>query len=244
MPKRESVAGRSVPLLCELHAHTTWSDGELTLPGVVDLYGQAGFDVLAVTDHVVPGALGQHVRAETFAAYLEEIDAEAERARSLYGLLVLPGLELTVEDEEPSRAGHALALGLRRFVSVDRGLDEALTDARAQGAALAAAHPYAPEQASGAVRTTARFAAEPEWAAEVVDRFELLNRDEVFSWVAQRRLPAVASGDFHRAEHLTSWKTLLDCRRHPEAIVEELRSTRPLALTPVDDARGFARRAA
>lgn len=41
------------PLLCELHAHTNWSDGELPLAAVVDLYGQAGFDVLCVTDHVL-----------------------------------------------------------------------------------------------------------------------------------------------------------------------------------------------
>jgi predicted metal-dependent phosphoesterase TrpH len=31
------------PLLCELHAHTRWSDGELTLPELVDLYGRNGF---------------------------------------------------------------------------------------------------------------------------------------------------------------------------------------------------------
>jgi 3',5'-nucleoside bisphosphate phosphatase len=238
------VARQSGSLLSELHAHTTWSDGELTPAAVVDLYGQAGFDVLAITDHVVPSPLGQYVRAETFAAYLEEIDAEAERARALYGLLVLPGLELTVDDEDPSRAGHAVAVGLRRFVTVDDGLDQALSHARAAGAALVAAHPYPLEHASAAVRTTARFAAEPEWAAEVVDRFELFNRDEVFAWVAQRRLPAVASGDFHRAEHCNSWKTLLDCHQHPEAIVDELRSRRACALTQVGDAGRSSRRAA
>jgi hypothetical protein len=27
------------PLLCELHAHTTWSDGDLSLRELVDLYG-------------------------------------------------------------------------------------------------------------------------------------------------------------------------------------------------------------
>ena len=41
-------------LLCELHAHTTWSDGFLTLRDLVDMYGEAGFDVLCVTDHAVP----------------------------------------------------------------------------------------------------------------------------------------------------------------------------------------------
>jgi predicted metal-dependent phosphoesterase TrpH len=46
------------PLLCELHAHTTWSDGALTPLELVDLYGSAGFDVLAITDHVVRDGTG------------------------------------------------------------------------------------------------------------------------------------------------------------------------------------------
>ena len=41
------------PLLCELHAHTSWSDGDLTIPELVDLHGRTGFDVLCVTDHVI-----------------------------------------------------------------------------------------------------------------------------------------------------------------------------------------------
>jgi len=41
------------PLLCELHAYTDWSDGKLSLDELVDLYGEAGFDVLCVTDHVL-----------------------------------------------------------------------------------------------------------------------------------------------------------------------------------------------
>ena len=44
------------PLLAELHAHTTWSDGAFNIPELVELYGHAGFDVLAVTDHVVRSA--------------------------------------------------------------------------------------------------------------------------------------------------------------------------------------------
>ena len=42
---------RAAPLLCELHAHTTWSDGALSLRELVDLYGGLGFDALCVTDH-------------------------------------------------------------------------------------------------------------------------------------------------------------------------------------------------
>jgi predicted metal-dependent phosphoesterase TrpH len=243
-PKRVTMVRRRHALLAELHAHTTWSDGELTPAALVDLYGEARFDVVAITDHVVASARREFVRAETFAAYLEEIDAEAERARSQYGLLVVPGLELTVEDQDPARAAHAVAIGLRRFVGVDDGLDEALRQARAAGAALVAAHPYSLTNASSAARITARFACEPEWAAGVVDRFELVNRDEVFGWVAARRLPAVASGDFHRPEHLTTWKTLLNCRKNEEEVVAELRSRRPCALTRVDGEGRPASRAA
>jgi hypothetical protein len=40
-------------LLCDFHIHTTYSDGSVGLKRTVDLFGQAGFDVIAVTDHVV-----------------------------------------------------------------------------------------------------------------------------------------------------------------------------------------------
>ena len=78
------MPGRPQPLLCELHAHSTWTDGSLSVPQLVDLYGGAGFDVLAVTDHAcrtgdemprhVPGHLS-FVRE-----YLDEMLEEAERA--------------------------------------------------------------------------------------------------------------------------------------------------------------------
>jgi 3',5'-nucleoside bisphosphate phosphatase len=216
-------------MLAELHAHTTWSDGVLSSAQLVDLYGRAGFDVLAITDHVVHSGAAEHVRAETFAAYLEELEAEAARARVLYGMLVVPGLELTVEHPDPREAGHALAIGLREFVSVDQGLETALRSARAAGAALIAAHPYPLAQAAASMRGTAWFAENPDRAAEVVDRFELFNREDSFDWVAQRQLPWVATGDFHRPDHLFSWKTLIDCER-TEDVVNALRSGRQFPL--------------
>src|ERR1700689_5540824 len=114
------MGSRLPPLLCELHSHTTWSDGSLRPRELCDLYGRVGFDVLAITDHTVAEGC---VQEANFAAYLEEIDAEAKRARRLYDLLVIPGLELTCDDPDPARAGHALALGLRRFVGVGHGLE-------------------------------------------------------------------------------------------------------------------------
>jgi predicted metal-dependent phosphoesterase TrpH len=226
------MATKPSPLLCELHAHTTWSDGVFAVRELCDLYGRHGFDVLAITDHT---RLRDHVQAAGFPAYLDEVDAEAERARRLYDLLVVPGLELTHEVPEPEAAGHALAIGLRSFVGMGAGLEEALRAARAQGAALVAAHPYTPEQAVGTTRGTAAFAARPDELVPLVDRFELFNRDTLFGWVAAAGLPAVASGDFHVPAHLATWKTLLPCPKDEAAVVAYLRSPRPAYLVRLHD---------
>jgi predicted metal-dependent phosphoesterase TrpH len=229
------------PLLCELHAHTTLSDGTLTPTELVDLYGAAGFDVLAITDHVcrADGLLrggARSVCAADHGRYLALLEAEAERARQVYDLLVVPGLELTHDDGKPTRSAHALAIGLRSWIGVDEGLDAALRAARAEGAALIAAHPYTLAATADAPRTTARFAEEREWARAAVDRFELCNRHDFFPWVADERLPVVATGDFHRRDHLATWKTLLPCAKEEEAVVEYLRSRHEVTLVRFDRA--------
>lgn len=231
------------PLLCELHAHTTWSDGALSLPELVDLYGGLGFDVLCVTDHTcrsddpwLPDEERQPraVHAANHADYLAEVAHEAARARERYDLLLLPGLELTWNDLDPLRAAHALALGLRTFVSVDDGLEAALAGARAAGAAIVAAHPFAEDGDHSAARTTRRFAHDRERLAPLVDRYELFNRTHLFAWVEEARLPFVACGDFHRLEHLDGWKTLVPCAKDERTVIGYLRSELPVYLTRLD----------
>jgi predicted metal-dependent phosphoesterase TrpH len=238
------------PLLCELHAHTTWSDGSQTIGQLVDSYGQAGFDVLCVTDHVVraetlddgPVGTSGHVHARNHAAYVMAVEIEAARARVQYDMLVLPGLELTYDDADPLRAAHAVAIGLESFVAVDDGIERALEEARCRGAALIAAHPYAQEAPRAASRSTARFAAEWRAFAPLVDRWELINRRDVFEWVAEARVPAVATGDAHEPEHLLTWKTMIFCRKERASVVGHLRSPRPTYL--VDAASVLAARRA
>ncbi len=220
------------PLLCELHAHTTWSDGDLSVRELCDLYGRRGFDVLAVTDHAPREA--REVHAGNYDAYLRNVREEALRARELYDLLVIPGLELTYDDPDPLAAAHTVALGVRAYVDMSSSLDAALASARAQGAALVAAHPYSPEQLSLATRGTAAFAARPE-LAELVDRYELFNRHTLFGWVAAAGLPTIASGDFHRLEHMPTWKTMLPCPKDEPSVIEYLRSPRPAYLVRLDD---------
>jgi 3',5'-nucleoside bisphosphate phosphatase len=233
---------RPAPLLAELHAHTTWSDGTLGVAELVDLVGLRGFDVLCITDHVLrrddpwltpAERLMKGVHQEHYADYLREIARETERARERYDLLVIPGLELTYNDRDAAAAAHAVAVGLREFVPVDDGIDVAADAASALGAAIVAAHPYAHERSHLASRLTQRWALDPT-LRDRAHRFELFNRDQLFGWVADRGLPCVATGDVHLPKHLDGWKTLLPCAKDESTIIGYLRARRPVYLTRVD----------
>jgi predicted metal-dependent phosphoesterase TrpH len=220
-------------LLCELHAHTSWSDGVLSVRELVDVYGGRGFDVLAITDHTVTldDPMPSSVDQWTWPAYAQCVRDEAGRAAREHGLLVLLGLEVTDNRAEPDLSAHALAIGLPRFVSIDSGLTAALEDARDAGAAIVAAHPCSSEDPLPR-RPTRRFHREREALRHLVHRYELFNRNETFAWVAEQRLPHVATGDFHRLQHLPSWKTLLRCEKDEQAVVDCLRSRARVYLTP------------
>jgi len=228
------------PLLAELHSHTTWSDGDLSVGELVELYGSAGFDVLCVTDHayreddpvITPSARG--ITAESHADYLAEIEGAAVLAQRRYGLLVLPGLELSYNDLDPRRSAHAVAVGLREHPSLADGLAAALQGADAAGAALIGAHPDDAVDTTSRSHPTLGFAADPDGLGGLVHRFELFNRSQLFPWVAAAGRASVASGDFHRIEHLGGWKTLIPCARREEAIVGYLRSPRPVYLARFD----------
>lgn len=213
----------ATPLLCELHAHTTWSDGSLTLTELVDLYGMHGFDVLCVTDHALPAA-PTYLTEATHRRYVEAIDREARRAREQYGLLLIPGLELTFHNGDPDGAGHALALGLRSWVPLDTGLEASIREERARGAAIVAAHPHGDLPDPNLERTTRWFWHNRDRLDGMVDRWEVMNRRQTFGWIADHGLPAIASGDFHRPEHLESWKTLLPCPKTERHVVAYVRS--------------------
>jgi hypothetical protein len=235
---------RRPALLCELHAHTTWSDGELSLPKLVDLYGTAGFDVLCVTDHVLrdddpwPARNGRAcVHENNFAAYLDEIEREGARALSAFGLLVVPGLELTYNDPDPDRACHAVGVGLQRFVSMDDGPSAAMESARASGAAVVVAHPHELGTPAGVRSPTRYFSRHWRELDGLFDRVELFNSGHLFGWVADKGLPPVACGDLHRAEQFPGWTTLVPCEQNAEALVEYLRSARPVFLARLEQAR-------
>jgi hypothetical protein len=231
-------------LLCDFHVHTTWSDGRLSIREVVDLYGQTQrFDVIAITDHILMqrdllaragrfASLGSRdfsVTAERFDEYLEEIAAEGRRAMRLYGLLVIPGAEVTQNSLRSKNNSHIVALNIREFISADQPAEDILHAIRRQGALSVACHPHH--------RTTRRVEIgtcylwdHRKKVVDLVDVWEAANRDDLFSVTSLKHYPYVANSDFHKPKHLYSWKTLLRCAKQWEAIAQTLRSNVDVAV--------------
>ena len=115
-------------LLCDFHVHTQWSDGKLSVSEVVDLYGSTGtFDVIAITDHILMkkdllaragrlATLGRRafrVRENDFEHYIDNVRSEARRALEQYGMLVVPGAEITQNRLRGRKNSHIIALDIK-----------------------------------------------------------------------------------------------------------------------------------
>jgi predicted metal-dependent phosphoesterase TrpH len=239
------VPGYEPFLLCDFHVHTTWSDGRLSIREVVDLYGRTGrFDVIAITDHILMkrdllGRMGRlasfglrhySVTPDRFEAYMDDIAAEAERARELYDLLVIPGAEITQNHLRSKKNSHIVALNIREHISADQTAEDILKEIRRQGALSIACHPHH--------RTTRRIEISTCYLwdhrkrlAGLVDVWEAANRDDLFSVTSLKHYPYIANSDFHKTKHLYSWKTLLKADKNWDAIASALRANVDVALT-------------
>ena len=232
-------------LLCDFHTHTKWSDGVLSVRELVDLYGSTGkFDVIAITDHILMkqdvlaragriATLGRRafgVREPDFSAYLEEIRTEASRALEQYGMLVVPGAEITQNRLRGKKNSHIIALDIKRYVSADQSANDILREIRRQGALSIACHPHH--------RTTRRIEISTcylwdhrDELSDLVDVWEAANRDDLFSVTSMKHFPYVANSDFHKPKHLYSWKTLVRSEKNWDSIARALRSNVDVALT-------------
>jgi predicted metal-dependent phosphoesterase TrpH len=232
-------------LLCDFHVHTKWSDGQLSVREVIDLYGKTGrFDVIAITDHILMkndllaragriATLGRRqfgLREEQFRDYLSEIAREGRRAMREYGLLVVPGAEITQNHLRGKKNSHIIALDIAEYISADQTADEILRQIRRQGALSIACHPHH--------RTTRRIEISTCYLwdnrkdlADLVDVWEAANRDDLFSVTSLKHYPYVANSDFHKPKHLYSWKTLVRAEKNWPAVRDALRANVDIALT-------------
>jgi len=223
-------------LLCDFHIHTKYSDGSVELKRTIDLFGQAGFDVIAVTDHVVNGnnsigklacRFGLSVMEDNFGEYLLHIQKEAQRAWDKYGMLVIPGVEISKNYLSSDNSAHILIIDIKEFISACWSYEKIFLKAKEQDAITIACHPH---HTSDIARDTFYLWNNRDKYAKYIDAWEIANRDDIFNVISLKKYPYVANSDFHKVRHLYSWKTLLNCEKNIESVKQCIRSNKGVAI--------------
>lgn len=216
-------------LICDFHIHSTFSDGKLSIPQLVDFYGSRGFGAIAITDHLceqntligkAAQIIGHTLTPATYPLYLEILRSEAERAREQYGMIVLPGFELSKNSVSNSRSAHILGIGTETWVSADHDAQRLCAEIRAGGGISVAAHPVSTRKVE---KQTYYLWDRREELRSSFDAWEVASGRVLFREVLESGLPMIASSDLHRPEQIHAWKTVLHCEKHPEAIKEAIR---------------------
>jgi len=222
-------------LLCDFHIHTTMSDGSLSLVEVVNLYGDKGFDVIGITDHVMDTRVlnaqleadipPQCILPDHFHHYMESLWREARRAWEQYSMVLIPGAELTNDSERY----HILALDIKQYISPDHSVEEIAAQIHSQGGLAVACHPHREDEYGN--RPSGHLWEHHEEYSDIFDAWEVGNRDDLFSEVGVKKLNYVANSDFHELWHLYSWKTMLKCDKNIEAIKAAVRDNTGVSLS-------------
>ena len=225
-------------LLCDFHIHTKYSDGSVELRRTVDLFGQSGFDVIAITDHVVSGdnSFGKlarrfrfTVRENNFDEYMDNIRKESERAWDKYGMLIIPGVEITKNHFSSDNSAHILILDIREFIPANWDYEKIFHEAKEQDAIIVACHPHHTPELTN--RDTLFLWNNREKYAKYIDAWEIANRDDVFNVISLKKYPYIANSDFHKARHIYSWKTLLNCEKEISSVKQCIRHNKGVAIT-------------
>jgi processive 1,2-diacylglycerol beta-glucosyltransferase len=244
---QKSVKLRHLPkklLLCDLHTHTTWSDGKLTVPEMVDFYGQRGFDCLCITDHLcdpkrllgkLVNLTGLVIPPGELEAYFAEIEREKKRAWAKYDLMLMTGVEFNKDGYTARTSTHLLGVDLKQPIDPSLDLKQLIAEIHGQGGLAIASHPH--EMKSEWGKDTLYLWEHVDEYAPLIDAWEVANRDDIFNPVGLKKLPFVANSDFHKPKHIHSWKTLLYCEKEAEAIKHCIRVNRDVSITLYRDHR-------
>jgi hypothetical protein len=243
-PKADQKRSKHSILLCDLHTHTVFSDGKLTVRELVDFYGQRGFDALCITDHIcdhtrligrVTNLTGLVLTLDQVDEYFDVIQQEKRRALEKYKMIVLTGLEFNKDGLTRKSSAHLLAIDLKKPIDPGLSITQTIAEIHAQGALAVASHPHEFKTHWG--RNTLYFWENIDRYAPLLDAWEVANRDDIFNPIGLKRLPFIASSDFHKPKHIFSWKTVLFCEKEPEAIKQCIRVNRNVAITLYRDYR-------
>jgi UDP-N-acetylglucosamine:LPS N-acetylglucosamine transferase/predicted metal-dependent phosphoesterase TrpH len=234
-------------LLCDFHIHSNYSDGKLSVPEIVDFYGERGFDCICITDHLADPkrligklselasfTLGQEQVGEYFAV----IERERQRAWRRYKMLVMTGIEFNKDGYTRKTSAHLLGIDLKAPVDPSLDIPEIIAQIHAQGGLAVASHPHIMKGEWG--KNTLYLWENQDKFAPLLDAWEIANRDNIFNDVGLKRLPFIANSDFHKPKHIYSWKTLIHAEKDSEAIKDCIRRNEHVAITLYRDFAGAA----
>jgi len=215
-------------LLTDLHIHSTFSDGKHSIPQIIDLYGQAGFDAIAITDHILETnkvigkigiKIGMSLEQSNFNEYMVVLNQEKERALKEYNMVVIPGFELSKNNIRAYKSAHIVALGVDKYISANHDVVTLAEQIHACDGIAIAAHPY----------FTNRF--EPQtlnlWLRRSelkkhIDAWEVGNGSFFDTRVQNSGFPVIANSDFHQMRQFVSYKTMIHARKDQGAILEAI----------------------
>ena len=213
----------------DFHIHSTFSDGKLTIPELVDLYGSRGFGAIAITDHVceietvignAARVLGRTLTEANFGLYREILKSEAKRALAQYKMILIPGLELSKNQITNSRSAHILGLGISDLIQADLSVETICTEIRKQKGLSVAAHPVSTRKVE---KQTFYLWDRRETLRNSIDLWEVASGVHLFDEVLDSGLPIIASSDLHKKEQLKSWKTIIYGEKSVHGVLEALR---------------------
>jgi processive 1,2-diacylglycerol beta-glucosyltransferase len=232
-------------LLCDFHIHTNYSDGKLSVPEIIDFYGERGFDCICITDHLADpkrllGKLTELANCtlgqEQVAEYFSVIERERQRAWRRYKMLVMTGIEFNKDGYTRKTSAHLLGIDLKSPIDPSLEIPEIIEKIHEQGALAVASHPHIMKSEWG--KNTLYLWENQEKFAPLLDAWEIANRNNIFNDVGLKRLPFIANSDFHKPKHIYSWKTLIHAEKDYEAIKDCVRRNEHVAITLYRDFAG------
>lgn len=195
----------------DLHIHSNFSDGKLSIAEIVDYYGQKGFSAIAITDHLadsktltgkVTHQLSLSLSKDNIDQYLQTLHQEARRAYEKYNMLLIPGVEVTLNSWSKKKGAHIVFLNVDNYIDPNKPVLDLLKDNSKYFSI--AAHPLWNE--SYEFKTTYLWE-HRHLLQNQLDAWECATAQRFSPEIFQSGLPIVSSSDFHSFLRTESWKS-------------------------------------
>lgn len=199
--------------LIDLHIHSNYSDGKLSIADIVDLYGKKGFSAIAITDHLadsktltglVTRKLKMSLREQNMDSYLSTLQKEGKRALEKYNMHLIPGIEITLNSWSRAKGAHIVFLNVDQFVDPNEDVETLLKKNKKYFSI--AAHPL--WEKAFEFKTTYLWENRDRFE-KLFDAWECATAGHFSQQVFLSGYPIVASSDFHGPGSFESWKSQL-----------------------------------